>query len=41
MEHKMDLENALLFGIGSTDDSTATGPVRRTWGILPYTEDLR
>ena len=37
MEHKMDLEHAMLFGIG-TDDSTATGPVRRTWGILPYTE---
>jgi len=37
MEHKMDLEHAMLFGIGS-DDSTATGPIRRTWGILPYTE---
>ena len=37
MEHKMDLEHAMLFGIGS-DDSTSTGPVRRTWGILPYTE---
>ena len=37
MEHKMDLEHAMLFGIGS-DDSTASGPVRRTWGILPYTE---
>lgn len=37
MEHKMDLEHAMLFGIGS-DDSTASGPIRRTWGILPYTE---
>ena len=37
MEHKMDLEHAMMFGIGS-DDSTATGPVRRTWGIVPYTE---
>ena len=37
MEHKMDLEHAFLFGIG-TDDSSATGPLRRTWGILPYTE---
>ena len=37
MEHKMDLEHAMLFGIGS-DDSTSTGPVRRTWGIVPYTE---
>jgi hypothetical protein len=37
MEHKMDLEHAMLFGVG-TDDSSATGPVRRTWGIVPYTE---
>ena len=37
MEHKMDLEHAMLFGIG-TDDTTATGPVRRTWGIVPYAE---
>jgi hypothetical protein len=37
MEHKMDLEHAMLFGIG-IDDSTATGPVRRTHGIVPYTE---
>jgi len=37
MEHKMDLEHAMLFGIGS-DDSTAGGPVRRTWGIVPFTE---
>jgi len=37
MEHKMDMEHAFLFGIG-TDDSTSTGPLRRTWGILPFTE---
>tara|TARA_R110002051_G_scaffold202268_1_gene268971 strand:+ start:12574 stop:14007 length:1434 start_codon:yes stop_codon:yes gene_type:complete len=37
MEHKMDLEHAMLFGIGS-DDATASGPVRRTHGIVPYTE---
>ena len=37
MEHKMDIEHAMLFGIG-TDDSTSTGPIRRSWGILPYTE---
>jgi len=37
MEHKMDLEHAMLFGIG-TDDTTATGPIRRTWGIVPYAE---
>jgi len=37
MEHKMDIENALLFGYGSTDES-ATDSSRKTWGILPYTE---
>ena len=37
MEHKMDLEHAMLFGVGA-DDSTSTGPVRRSWGIVPYTE---
>ncbi len=37
MEHKMDIEHSMLFGIGS-DDSTASGPIRRSWGILPYTE---
>ena len=37
MEHKMDIEHAMLYGVGS-DDSTASGPVRRSWGILPYTE---
>ena len=37
MEHKMDLEHAMMFGIG-TDDSTSTGPIRRSWGIVPYTE---
>mgnify|MGYP001430451227 FL=1 len=38
MEHKMDIENALLFGYGSADESAAAGPLRKTWGILPYTE---
>jgi len=38
MEHKMDLEHAMLFGVGIADESTSTGPVRRTWGIVPYTE---
>lgn len=37
MEHKMDIEHAMLFGVGS-DDSSASGPVRRSWGIVPYTE---
>jgi hypothetical protein len=39
MEHKMDLEHAMLFGIGTDSNvSGATGPIRRTWGIVPYTE---
>ena len=37
MEHKMDIENALLFGYGVTDESS-TDAARKTWGILPYTE---
>jgi len=39
MEHKMDIENALLFGYGavSTDD-LSTSQERKSWGILPYTE---
>jgi len=40
MEHKMDIENALLFGYGASDDSAggATASTRKSWGILPYTE---
>jgi|ETNmetMinimDraft_23_1059889.scaffolds.fasta_scaffold10216_2 hypothetical protein len=41
MEHKMDLEEAFLMGIGSADvdeESSTDGPIRYTWGILPYTE---
>jgi len=37
MEHKMDIEHALLFGIGSSDEA-GTGPARKTWGIVPFTE---
>jgi len=37
MEHKMDIERAMLFGVGSADES-GTGPARRTWGIMPYAE---
>jgi len=37
MEHKMDIENALQFGYGVTDESS-TDAARKTWGILPYTE---
>ena len=36
MEHKMDLEQALLYGVGKADES-GSGPQRHTWGIIPYT----
>ena len=35
MEHKMDIEHAMLFGVGK-DDSTTSGPKRYSWGMLPY-----
>ena len=40
MEHKMDLEQAFLFGIGGTSAGMETGsaPTRYSHGILPYTE---
>jgi len=38
MEHKMDIETSMLFGVGAADESASGGPTRRTWGILPYTE---
>ena len=41
MEHKMDLEQAFLLGVGSagTDEQqTTSAPVRYTHGIVPYTE---
>jgi len=40
MEHKMDLEQAMLLGVGAagTETSTTSAPVRYTHGILPYTE---
>ena len=38
MEHKMDIENSMLFGVGASDEAATGGPTRRTWGILPYTE---
>lgn len=41
MEHKMDLEHAFLYGVGAaSNEATALAPVRRTWGILPYTESF-
>ena len=39
MEHKMDIENALLFGYGAvSSDDLSTSYERKSWGILPYTE---
>jgi hypothetical protein len=38
MEHKMDIEHAMLFGVGSADEAAAAGPTRYSWGIAPYTE---
>ena len=39
MEHKMDIENALLFGYGAVSaDDASSDYARKTWGILPYTE---
>jgi len=40
MEHKMDLEQAMLFGVGSAGSATATTDttLRYTHGIVPYTE---
>jgi hypothetical protein len=38
MEHKMDIEQAMLFGYGSASaEAVATVPTRYTWGIVPYT----
>ena len=37
MEHKMDIEHAMLFGVGASDESSS-GPVRYTHGLVPYTE---
>ena len=39
MEHKMDIEQAMLFGYGgsSNEASATTAPVRYTWGMVPYT----
>ena len=39
MEHKMDIEQAMLFSVGAgSAEALATVPNRATWGILPYTE---
>jgi hypothetical protein len=38
MEHKMDIEQALLFGVGASSNETGGVPTRYTHGILPYTQ---
>ena len=38
MEHKMDIEQAMLFGMGASSNETGGTPTRYSWGILPYTE---
>ena len=42
MEHKMDIEQAMLFGYGKStaaQEAAAGGaPVRFSWGIIPYTQ---
>tara|TARA_R110002096_G_scaffold394008_4_gene589143 strand:+ start:624 stop:1973 length:1350 start_codon:yes stop_codon:yes gene_type:complete len=38
MEHKMDMEQNFLFGIGSSDETIAGAPLRYTHGVVPYTE---
>jgi len=42
MEHKMDIEHAMLFGEGKVvagdEIGPSTSPTRYSWGILPYTE---
>ena len=50
MEHKMDIEHSMLFGIGSANGGAAggtvdeqgvtSGPVRYSHGIVPYTESF-
>ena len=39
MEHKMDIEQAMLFGVGAaSNEQSGSAPIRTSWGILPYTE---
>jgi hypothetical protein len=38
MEHKMDIEQAMLFGYGKESaEAVSTIPTRHSWGIVPYT----
>jgi hypothetical protein len=38
LEHKMDISNALMFGVGRVDNTSGqpTGGTRYTWGVIPY-----
>lgn len=39
MEHKMDIEHAMLFGVGASNaESSGDAPIRYTHGLVPYTE---
>jgi hypothetical protein len=40
MEHKMDIEHSMLFGIGKSaaSENSGTNALRYSWGVLPYTE---
>ena len=39
MEHKMDIEHAMLFGVGASNaESAGDAPIRYTHGLVPYTE---
>jgi len=40
MEHKMDIEHSMLFGVGksASGESSNLGALRYSWGVLPYTE---
>ena len=40
MEHKMDIENAMLFGVGSSSNEASGTPNRQSHGILPYTQQF-
>ena len=40
MEHKMDIEQAMLFSYGgSSNEQSTSAPLRTSWGIVPYTNN--
>jgi hypothetical protein len=39
IEHKIDLEKAMLYGVGADDSGSGAGePERYSWGLVPYVE---